>query len=444
MARLAWFSPVPPVRSGVAACTADLVPALRAEHLIDVFVDEPVARLTRTARSAHDFIWMNRLAPYDLTVFQVGNSSHHDYSWPYLFRFPGLTVLHDVRLHHARAAALLRVHRAADYRAEFAWNHPEIRSDLAELAVAGFDTRLYYHWPMTRLIVQASRMVAVHAPTLAEELRADIPGARIEPVRLGHGVALPARELLAARAAARAQFGLPDDAIVFGCFGGLTPEKRVPQILSAFAATLPYAPGARLLLAGSPAAHYDVAAEISRRGLEPYTHLTGYLDTDEELTGAIAASDVAMNLRWPTAGEVSGPWLRALALGRATIIVDLAHLATVPALDPRSWQPTLRRADRSAPVCVAVDISDEDHSLRLAMRRLAADAPLRAALGRAAAAYWHARHSVAGMVDDYRRLIAEALTMTAPRPPLPAHLTDCGDGVLRRVMDRFGLDSPLR
>ena len=90
------------------------------DHEIDVFVDEAVARVAPGTRSAHDFVWRHRQEPYDLTVYQVGNSSHHDYLWPYLFRYPGLTVLHDAHLHHARAAALLRTLRADDYRAEFA------------------------------------------------------------------------------------------------------------------------------------------------------------------------------------------------------------------------------------------------------------------------------------------------------------------------------------
>ncbi len=127
MPRLAWFSPMPPVATGVAACSADLVSALRGEHQIDLFVDEPVVRLAPGTRSAHDFVWRHQQQPYDLTVYQVGNSSHHDYLWPYLFRYPGLTVLHDAHLHHARAASLLRRFRAGDYRTEFAWNHPESR-----------------------------------------------------------------------------------------------------------------------------------------------------------------------------------------------------------------------------------------------------------------------------------------------------------------------------
>jgi hypothetical protein len=176
--RLAWFSPMPPARSGVAACSAELVRALRGEHAIDVYVDEPVAALARSAgvenwMSAHDFVWRHRLHPYDLTVYQLGNSSHHDYLWPYLFRYPGLAVLHDTHLHHARAASLLRTQRADDYRAEFVANHPDSAPALAELAVAGFDNHLYYDWPMTRLVVERSRLAAVHTPIMAAALNAE-------------------------------------------------------------------------------------------------------------------------------------------------------------------------------------------------------------------------------------------------------------------------------
>src|SRR6478672_11119996 len=108
--RLAWFSPMPPVRTGIAAVSADLVPALADEHAIDVY----------THTNAYDFVWRHRQTPYDVVVYQMGNSSHHDYIWPYLFRYPGLTVLHDAHLHHARAATLLRTKRVQDYRSEFA------------------------------------------------------------------------------------------------------------------------------------------------------------------------------------------------------------------------------------------------------------------------------------------------------------------------------------
>ena len=62
-------------------------------------------------------------------------------------------------------------------------------------------------------------------------------------------------------------------------------------------------------------AHFDVHAEVQRRHLQDRVIITGYLETDEELTDHLAACDVSLNLRWPTARETSGPWLRALAAG---------------------------------------------------------------------------------------------------------------------------------
>src|SRR5512141_2157279 len=101
---VAWFSPMPPVRTGIAGRSAELVPALRERgYGVDVF-DEP---------AAHDFPWRRAQHPYDLVVYQFGNSSHHDYIWAYAVRYPGLVVLHDARLHHARAAFLLREKRIA-------------------------------------------------------------------------------------------------------------------------------------------------------------------------------------------------------------------------------------------------------------------------------------------------------------------------------------------
>src|SRR6266487_3015273 len=106
--RLAWFSPLPPARSGVASYTAELVPLLQHELAIDCF---PESR-------AHDFIWQHRRAPYDLVVYQLGNAPFHDYMWPYLVAYPGLVVLHDPRLHHARARLLLSQKRSEEHTSE--------------------------------------------------------------------------------------------------------------------------------------------------------------------------------------------------------------------------------------------------------------------------------------------------------------------------------------
>jgi glycosyltransferase involved in cell wall biosynthesis len=455
--RIAWFSPLPPVRTGIAGRSAELLAALRTRgHEIDEYPEQ----------RAHDFPWRQRQYPYDLVVYQFGNSSHHDYEWSYALRWPGLVVLHDTHLHHSRAALLLREKRVDDYRAEFRWSHPDVTADAAELAVAGFDSALYYRWPMARALVLSARLTAVHGHGARQELIESLASTegteKIVSIRLGEGEPVRPEREARARREVRDRYGIDADAVLFGCFGGLTPEKRIPQILAALGALLPYAPSARLLLAGARAAHYDPAADAAALGVSDRVVLAGYLETDAALTDHIAACDVSLNLRWPTAGETSGPWLRALAAGKATVITDLAHLTEVPSLDPRTWRvQEARDAGREArdarsegrgAVCVAIDMLGEDHSLRLAMRRLAADADMRARLGRAAREYWAREHSIDAMTDDYERVMREAAHETrgarrgaedAESAEIPGHLRANGNEKLRALLTPFGLEPPI-
>jgi glycosyltransferase involved in cell wall biosynthesis len=419
--RLAWFSPWPPQPSGVAGRSAELVPLLTSRgYGIDVFVDERVVAVAKhtpaTApapgevriQSAHDFVWRVGRNQYDLVVYQMGNSRLHQYIWPYLVRWPGLAILHDVRLHHARGRALISAKRHDAYRAEFAWSHPDARPDGAEAAIAGFGGSYYYMWPMVRVVLERSRVVAAHTRGGAAELQDAFPNHRIEYVALGSGRAtLPTPD---ERAAWRRERGWEPDSVVFGVFGGLTAEKRVAQVLRAFRATLAREPRARLVLAGASDGFSDWPSVARWFQVEHQVTFAGTLD-DAAFEQTVAAVDVSINLRWPTAVETSGPWLQALAAGRPTIVTDLAHQTHVPTVDPRNWLPY--DAKRGAPVAVGIDLLDEDHSLMLAMRRLAIDGDLRDKLGRTARGYWEREHSIERMVTEYDALLRRSIE----RPP---------------------------
>jgi glycosyltransferase involved in cell wall biosynthesis len=429
--RLAWFSPWPPDRSGVAGRSAELVLRLTGRgHGIDVFVDDrrvpvrrtaspdPPAAGSRRVLGAHDFVWREARGQYDQVVYQIGNSSLHEFIWPYLYRWPGLAVLHEARLHHARGRALLARKREDDYRAEFRWNHPDVQPDAAELAVKGFGGAYYYQWPMTRTVVESARLVATHSRGAFAELTEAWPDRPIEYIALGEG----RRDRQVDRRRVRADLRIPDSALVFGVFGAITAERRIDAILGAFAAIRAHAPDAKVLLAGAPDPVLDVPGIARGLGVADALILHGALG-DDAFDEAIAAVDVSLNLRWPTALEVSGPWLRALAAARPTVIVDLAHLAHVPTLDPRTWRPPAPAGPHPPePVAVAIDILDEDHSLRLALRRLATDPALRAALGAAGRRFWEAEHTVERMVADYERALIRAVSLPPPAVVLPAHL----------------------
>jgi glycosyltransferase involved in cell wall biosynthesis len=421
--RIAWFSPLPPARSGIAAYSADVVPHLASSHAIDCFSDI----------NARDFLWKARRNPYDLVVYQLGNAPCHDFMWGYLAAFPGLVVLHDARLHQARALQLLQQERFDDYRREFWYNHPEARRDFVEYAVAGLGGPIYHYWPMLRVLMRTARLVAVHNPRVAIDLRDQFPGAGVEVIRLG--TAVP-RADATGRERVRAAHGIPREAAVFAAFGKITAEKRIGAIVRAFDAVARERAGVHLLLAGDRSSYPALTSEIAASAHAARIHVSDYV-ANQAIGDYLAAADACLCLRWPTALESSASWLQCLAAARPTVISDLAHLVDIPTIDPRGGPPSPASAD---PVSLRIDLLDEDAALQFAMRALADDPRLRDALARAGHAYWSANHTVDAMAADYLRVIAEAVNRPAPVvSDLPPHFADDHSALARGITERFGV-----
>jgi len=132
--------------------------------------------------------------------------------------------------------------------------------------------------------------------------------------------------------------------------------------------------------------------------------------------------------------------LRGMAAGLPTVVSECGATAGWPAIEPQSWQP--RGVDASTPPAViSIDPRDEEHSLMLALRRLAADPVFRGVIGAGGAAWWGTHHTPAHAVAAWESILAGAATI--PPPPLPAdwpaHLTDDGTGLARQILEEFGL-----
>ena len=473
--RLAWFSPLPPVHSGIAAYSLDVLEGLRHRHEIDLFVDDGVWRaagghlhagrgpltvpldgpLGLPLYRAYDFAVAHERAPYDLVVYQMGNAGCHRYMWPYLFRWPGLVVLHDAALHHARAQALLLDKRVDDYRAEFRFNHPGVDPRVADFVVAGLEGSPYYLWPMLRLVMSRARGVAVHSVPLRDALAEEFPETPLTMVSMGvpdpvggrdgdggrHGRRRPAR-----------QPGYPGrPAESAGSSSGPyrpDPEGRRPTAegrqgrggpvgvwrdhageadpAPSCGRWRPFAMRRRTCgcaWSGEIGEHYALWQDVAATGTRDLIEVTGYVD-EERLAAELRAADVCLCLRWPTARETSASWLRCLAAGKPTVVPDQVTTVDVPTLDPRHWQLKHDRTDAAAvfqppeasrAVAVSIELADEEAMLRQALRRLVADADLRASLGRRAREWWEAHHTIARMRRDYERALAWAATQPHSR-----------------------------
>jgi len=89
--KVAYYSPLPPERSGIADYSALLLPALRRRMEVEV------ARRRRPA-----------LRRTDVALYHVGNNPQaHGWIVDALRRRPGVVVLHDLVLHHLVAGLTL-------------------------------------------------------------------------------------------------------------------------------------------------------------------------------------------------------------------------------------------------------------------------------------------------------------------------------------------------
>lgn len=439
--RLAWFSPLSPRVSGLATYSADIVAALAADADadadadidIDVFVDDqdPADLAPRlgggaTVHKAHDFVWMNVHRPYDLTVYQLANAASHAYLWGYAVRYPGLAVLHDQVLHHARGAHLRRARRWNDYRAELRCDRPDLAASIPSVADLAIPN-LLATWPLVRPIVASARRCVVHDSASAAELRRRYPEGRVDVVRFGV-------ERQADRRSRRAD-GAP---VVFAALPHTGCVRRLREILRALARVRREIP-ATLRILGPCEDDVDLATEVRAAGLDAGA-----------VAGPDASWDGANGHESPDCGaclclgglavhEITDTWLRCLAAGRATVVSARARLAGLPLLDARTWRNF--HGGPEAGVAVAVDPRHTSESLWLAMRRLAADRAFREELGGRAGTWWAAhRGTQAAMIDDYRRVIREAaVTPPGAAGDLPRHFRSDGLELAAAIAEECGV-----
>ena len=424
MARLAFCSPLPPEPTGIADYSAEILALLAPRHAVDVVHDQ--ARVEGVPEGcglvrASDLVARHRARPYDLVIHQLGNGPAHAFVYPLLARAPGLLVLHDLVLHHSRAAMLLDTEAvrayAADpsnahlrdatlggreaYAREVAYAYPREARRLVAAHEGTVGRLLPYAYPLFHLPVAVSRMTAVHNAAMARAIEEEVAGARVAQV------AMPARrEAVRASSVAeiRSRVGGDGDAFVVGCFGLLTPEKRVETAARAVARAAADVPSIRLLLVGPVPDAAALAAMLAAVGVLERTTVAGRVEM-AALPAHMEAADVVVHLRYPTAGETSAALLRVLAQGRPAVVSDVANFGEVP-----------------EGAVVRADVADEEGEVTRALLRLAASPRLRERLASRAAAFVAERHSPERALASYESAIEAAIAAPIPHPAdVPGH-----------------------
>ncbi len=382
--KVAYVSPMPPERSGIADYSALLVPALGRR------VELAVVKRGRTKPERRT----------DVALYHVGNDpEHHGWIVEALRRRPGVVVLHDFVLHHlvagltigrgnghgyldamereAGVVGRLLAHGVLDKRIPALW---ESRASEFHLAgeVLSLATALIVH---SRYVEHCAREAGYAGP-----------------IHVVPHPAWPAPDVAAADV---------EGAPLYGCFGYVNASKRVPQLLEAFARVRARHEGARLLLVGATSPGFDLDRRLQRLGLDAEGVLREPRVDEARLWALMAACDACVNLRAPTMGETSGTAIRALVLGKPLVVSEIGWFAELPDAVALKAPPDAR----------------ESETLEAALELLATRPDARRSMGEAAAALARHEHDLERVADAY----AAALELAVGGPAVDeAVLGDIG------------------
>lgn len=331
--RLAFVSPMPPERTGIADYSSELLPALAEYYDIEIVVaqnqvDSPWCDQRGKARDAE---WLRAHASeIDRVLYQVGNSPFHQHMLPLMKEIPGTVVLHDFYMSGMLAwqethTDLGEVWVEALYQAH-GYGAVRERYQNAESAKLKYPVNLYVLQHALGLIVHSEYSRGLARRWYGRGVAGDwevIPLVRCRADTID-------------RRHARDRLDIDQDDFVVCSFGFLDPTKLNHLLLDAwFGSALAADKRCKLIFVGeNHRGDYgaNLRQTIHASGIGDRIAITGFADTDT-FRNYLAAADVAVQLRTNSRGETSAAVFDCM--NHALPVIVNAH-GSMAELDPES------------------------------------------------------------------------------------------------------------
>lgn len=376
--RLAFVSPLPPEKTGIADYSAELLPALAEHYDMVCVIDQPdlsQAIQDSQLKTITSEAFSKEAQDYDRILYHFGNSPYHTHMLGLLQRYPGVVVLHDQFF-----GSFLRY--AENY---LGWDHAFWRAlyqshgwpALIERSLLSDETAINT-WPASREIISRALGIISHsdaARCVAQQTYNECYGTRWSTVRFPR--ATPIAHDPSTRGAKGKRFRV-------STFGFIDSPKCPLELIEAWSLTpMSARSDCELVFVGENEGGEfgrSVIARIAELGLENSVRVTGFA-TAADYQQALRDTDLAVQLRKVTRGETSAAVFDCLAAGLPLVVNEMGAMRELP-----------RTVARHIPEIVTSELLAE------AMTELWENRDMRLKLGHAAAehvARFHAPESVA-------------------------------------------------
>ncbi|GAB2479707.1 glycosyltransferase [Comamonas humi] len=392
--RLAYISPLPPERSGIADYSAELLPELAKYYDIDIIVAQEKLSSSWIDKNCDQYgvDWLlSNADKFDRVLYHFGNSSYHQHMFELLEKVPGIVVLHDFYLSgivahlectgnkpgmwidylytsHGYAAVLQRIFskQTADTIWKYPCNLPILRNSQGIITHSQNSRELANYWYGRKASKDWKKIPLLRKSV---ETSSDLTQA------------------------ARATLGFSPDQFIVCSFGLMGATKLNHRLLSAWLHS-PLARDQRCILVfvgenddGQYGASLSQA--ISDSGHERQIKITGWANT-VLFQNYLHAADIGVQLRTLSRGETSAAVLDCMNYGLATIVNANGSMADLP--DEGVWK--------------LPDIFDEDQLVQ-ALTTLHHDARRRLQLGAYAQQIIRTQHAPHTCAELYANAIED-------------------------------------
>lgn len=358
--KLAYVSPLPPERSGIADYSAELLPELARHYEIEIIVAQ-----TEVSDAQVNACWPIRSVEWFAThadeyvrvLYHFGNSPFHQYMVDLLAAIPGVVVLHDFFLAHL--VAHTETLGLVPYALSRALYHSHGYLAVQEHFHAKDGV---WKYPCNLSLLQGSLGIIVHSESpcrLARQWYGAIDDAEWTVIPL-------MRQSVANldRSKAKATLRFKKEDFVVCTFGVMGPTKLNHRLLNAWLGSkLHLDRNCHLIFVGEnhPTEYGQQMLEQIRKGSAgKRIQVTGWVDKNT-FRQYLAAADIGVQLRTLSRGETSAAVLDCMNYGLATIVNSNGSMAELP--EQGVWKLPDEFSDND--LIVALETLWQDHELRL-------------------------------------------------------------------------------
>ena len=317
-----WFSPLPPDRTDIGHFTSRILSELsqRANLIVWTNTEDPSEALRQFA----DLRLMPKggVAPAELNAadavfYNLGNHGpFHAAILEQSWRVPGIVILHEADLHGLLAYTWVkRLNRGERYIEEMAQIHGEAGRKAAVARLAGEDaSSILASLPLLSSALKNCLGVVCHSEMArCSATSMGVPALRTE---------LPFATSSAPRQTVRS------GPLRIVQFGYLNPYRRTLEILELLA-KWPHRQAVRFDIYGQLWDEALVQKRIQDLDLAGLVTIHGFAE-ESDLNNALAAADLALNLRYPTIGEASGSQMRIWSVSVPSVVPAIGWFAELP------------------------------------------------------------------------------------------------------------------